>query len=82
MGCLITGRDRSDISKSDTRTPFVIFVPMRVTKPFTLSERKDDKTSVEPGSTGASSFTHSSKPSFNAAKDDCKDLRYHWSSFC
>lgn len=63
------------------RTPLVIFVPIRVTKPLTLSERNDDKTRVEPGSTGASSFTHSSRPSFKAVKDDCRDLRYHCSSF-
>lgn len=62
-------------------TPLTILVPIRVTYPFTLSERSDDSTSVEPGSTGANSFTHSSNPSFRAAKEDCNELRYHCSSF-
>lgn len=34
-------------------TPFTILVPTRVTKPLTLSERREDRTSVEPGSIGA-----------------------------
>lgn len=62
------------------RTPFTIFVPIRVTKPFTLSDRSEDRTSVEPGSTGAKRLTHSSRPSFRAAKDDWSEVRYHCSS--
>ena len=40
-------------------TPFTIFVPTLVTKPFTFSDLSDDKTNVEPGSFGASNAAHS-----------------------
>lgn len=70
----------ASFSSCSMRTPFTILVPIRVTKPLTLSERSDERTSVEPGSAGASNFTHSSKPSFKAAKEDCNEFRYHCSS--
>lgn len=58
-------------------------MPILVTKPFTLSDRRDDSTSVDPGSLGANNSTHSSKPSFNAARDVCRDSKSQSSSrFC
>ena len=40
-------------------THFLSVEPTLVTKPLTLSDLKDESTSVEPGSLGASKATHS-----------------------
>lgn len=61
-------------------TPLTILVPTLVTNPFTLSERNDERTSVEPGSFGASKATHSSSPSFKETNESCRDSSSHWSS--
>lgn len=61
-------------------TPFIIFVPILVTKPLTLSDRGDDKTKVEPGSLGARSNAHSWRPSFRERRDSCRERSSHSSS--
>ena len=40
-------------------TPLTMRVPILVTNPLTLSDLRDDRASVEPGSSGASKATHS-----------------------
>lgn len=51
------------------RTPLTILVPILVTNPFTLSDRTEETTRVDPGSFGASKLAHSCKPSRNEARD-------------
>jgi hypothetical protein len=58
-------------------THFLNVEPTLVTKPLTLSDLKDERTSVEPGSLGASKATHSSRPSFSDAKDSWRDSKSH-----
>lgn len=61
-------------------TPFTILLPTLVMKPLILSDRKEDKTKVEPGSLGANKATHSSNPSLSEASDSCRDSSSHCSS--
>ena len=61
-------------------TPLTIRVPILVTNPLTLSDRNDDRASVEPGSMGASKATHSCRPLFRDAKLSCSRFRSHSSS--
>lgn len=61
-------------------TPLIIRVPILVTKPLTLSDRNDDRASVEPGSFGASKATHSCSPFFRDARFSCSRFRSHSSS--
>ena len=58
-------------------THFRRVAPTLVTKPFTLSDLRDERTSVEPGSLGASKATHSSRPSLSDAKDSWSDSSSH-----
>ena len=66
--------------KCNGHTPFTIRVPTLVTKPLTHSDLNDERTSVEPGSFGASKATHSSRPLFNDARVSWNELRSHSSS--
>lgn len=50
-------------------TPLTTFVPTLVTKPLTLSDLRDDRTRVDPGSLGARRAMHSSRPSFSDASE-------------
>ncbi len=61
-------------------TPLTTPVPTLVTKPLTLSDRGEDRTSVEPGSRGASRAMHSSRPSLKEAKVSWRELSSHSSS--
>lgn len=83
LSCISWGKTVSYVGcvQRCKHTPLTILVPMRVTYPLTLSERNEDNTSVAPGSSGASSLTHSSRPSLRETKEDCSELRYHCSSF-
>jgi hypothetical protein len=47
---------------------------------LTLSDLRDDRTSVEPGSFGASKATHSSRPSLIDANESWRDSNSHRSS--
>ena len=61
-------------------TPFTTRVPILVTKPLTLSDRKEDRARVEPGSCGASKATHSCSPLLSDARLSCSKFRSHSSS--
>ena len=61
-------------------TPLTTLVPTLVTNPLTLSDRGDDKTSVEPGSWGARRAMHSSSPSLKEASVSWRELSSHSSS--
>ena len=61
-------------------TPLTMRVPTRVMWPFTLSDRAEETARVEPGSIGARSAEHSSRPDFRDSKVSCKDSRSHASS--
>ena len=73
--CLGGGRGRLD-----ALTPLMIRVPTLVTKPLTLSDRRDDRTRVEPGSWGARRAVHSSRPLLNEARVSWREVRSHDSS--
>lgn len=61
-------------------TPLMMRVPTLVTKPLTLSERRDERTRVEPGSCGARRAMHSPRPLRNDARVSWRELRSHSSS--
>ena len=66
--------------RSTILTPFTIRLPTRVTNPLTLSDRAEDTTSVDPGSWGANSAMHSSRPLFSDASVCCSEASNHSSS--
>ena len=72
--------DYSPMKKGKRRTPLVIRFPILVTNPLTLSDRNDDRASVDPGSFGANKATHSCSPLFKDAKFSCSRFRSHSSS--
>ncbi len=51
--------DQGLLERLARHTPFITLVPTLVTNPLTLSDRGEDRTSVEPGSCGASKAMHS-----------------------
>jgi hypothetical protein len=53
---------------------------MRVIRPFRLSDRTEDSTSVEPFSDGASRAAHSSRPAFSDFSVSCSCSSSHSSS--
>ena len=61
-------------------THFLRLDPTLVTTPLTLSDLRDDRTSVEPGSFGASKAMHSSRPSLSDANESWRDSNSHRSS--
>ncbi len=66
--------------KGTQHTPLMIRVPILVTNPLTLSDRREDRARVEPGSVGASKATHSCSPLFRDARLSCSKLSSHSSS--
>lgn len=58
-----------------THTPLVMRVPIRVMRPFRLSDRTEESTKVDPFSDGANKAAHSSRPAFS----DCRVSR-SWTS--
>lgn len=54
-------------------SPFTMRAPRRVINPLRFSLRKEERTSVEPGSVGASSAAHSSRPAL-------REVRLSWSA--
>ena len=73
-------RGQCDEKDGRRHTPLMIRVPILVTKPLTLSDRKDERASVEPGSLGASKATHSCSPLLSDARPSCSRFRSHSSS--
>ena len=67
-------------NEGERHTPLTIRVPILVTNPLTLSDRNDDRASVEPGSLGASKSRHSCRPLLRDAKLSCSRFKSHSSS--
>ena len=61
-------------------SPLTMRVPTRVMKPFTLSDFREETTSVEPGRTGARSARLSCRPDFRERSVSWREARSHWSS--
>lgn len=71
---------RGEIFPSWKHTPLTTLVPIRVTKPLTLSDRNDERTRVDPGSCGAKRAAHACRPSFKETSDSWSDCKSHSSS--